>query len=198
MKGARVTKQSKDELRRALRAARKAHVAALPLSMRGLVFHRPPAPLLDLVPGGAVIGLYRAHRNEAPAASYAKFFLERGHELALPRFAGRETGMEFARFADPFDESDLETGPFGLLQPFGDAPALVPDVVFAPLVGFTEDGHRLGQGGGHYDRWLERHPDIVTIGLAWDCQLVDNLPVEPHDRPMRAIVTPTRIYGPFA
>jgi 5-formyltetrahydrofolate cyclo-ligase len=74
---------------------------------------------------------------------------------------------------------------------------VVPDVLFVPLVGFTADGGRLGQGGGHYDRWLEAHPETKAIGLAWDCQLADDLPREPHDRPLLAVVTPTRLYGPW-
>ena len=78
-----------------------------------------------------------------------------------------------------------------------DAPLVQPQVLFVPLVSFTT-GARLGQGGGHYDRWLADHPDTVAIGLAWDCQLVDALPIEPHDIPLTAIITPTRIYGPFA
>ena len=189
---------AKHELRRQLRAARRETVAALPDSMRALVFHRPPAPLLDLLADEAVIGLYRANPHEAPAGSYAKFLFERGHTLALPRFASRNASMEFARFEDPFEESDLEVGPYGLMQPKMEAEAAVPHVLFVPLVGFTETGERLGQGGGHYDRWLETHPDTTTIGLAWDSQLVDSLPTEPHDRRLDAIVTPTRLYGPFA
>lgn len=188
----------KQSLRKHLRAARRDQVAALPDSMRALVFHRPPAPLLELVPEDAVVGLYRANPFEAPAASYAKFFLDRGHEIALPRFASRNAAMEFARFSDPYDEEDLEVGPFGLLQPFADAPVLIPDVLFVPLIGFSGSGNRLGQGGGHYDRWLTDHPEATPIGLAWDCQLVEDLPTEDHDQPLRAVVTPTRIYGPFA
>ncbi len=190
--------QEKTELRQRLRAERREHVAALPDSMRGLVFHRPPAPLLRIVPEGATVGLYRANPFEAPAASYAAFFLEQGHELALPRFAGREAPMQFARFADPFEEADLEVGPFGLLQPFEDAPELEPAVLFLPLLGFTDAGGRLGQGGGHYDRWLASHPGTVAVGLAWDCQLVEDLPLEAHDVRLTAVVTPTRLYGPFA
>ena len=73
----------------------------------------------------------------------------------------------------------------------------MPDVVFVPLVGFTPDGARLGMGAGHYDRWLEAHPAALAIGMAWDCQEVAALPLEPHDRPLAAIVTPTRLFGPF-
>jgi len=38
----------------------------------------------------------------------------------------------------------------------------------------------------------------VALGLGWDCQLLDNLPLEPHDHPLRAVITPTRIYGDIA
>jgi 5-formyltetrahydrofolate cyclo-ligase len=189
---------SKSELRKSLRAERRRHVAALADSTRALLFRVPPAPLLALVPEGAVIGLYRATPNEAPAASYARFFAERGHRLALPRFAARDAAMEFAEHSDPFGESDLEPGPFGLLQPGPGAEILIPQVLFVPLVGFTAQGQRLGQGGGHYDRWLAAHPEALAIGLAWDAQLVEALPSEPHDRPLAAVATPTRFYGPFA
>lgn len=189
---------TKDDLRRQLRTARRDHVAALPASMRTLVFMRPPAPLLELVPDGALVGLYRATANEAPTAAYARYFIEQGHDLALPSFADTHSAMEFARFTDPFAESDLESGPFGVMQPAGDTDTLEPGVLIVPLVGFTASGARLGQGGGHYDRWLADHPGTIAIGLAWDSQLVDDLPSEAHDIPLSAVVTPTRIYGPFA
>lgn len=188
----------KDALRKELRMRRREHVAALPPSMQALVFHRPPAPLLELVPEGARIGLYRAGPMEAPPASYARFFFERGHALSLPRFEHRAAPMHFAAFVDPFEESDLEIGPFGLLQPAADAPVARPEVLIVPLVGFTAEGQRLGQGGGHYDRWSASNPGARAIGLAWDCQLVGTLPTEAHDHPLDAVVTPTRIYGPFA
>ena len=193
----RGNKLTKDELRKQFCVLRRDQVRALPDSMRGLVFHRPPAPLLELIPDDAVIGLYRAGPFEAPAASYATFFAEREHQLTLPRFATRTAPMEFARFTDPYDESDLEIGPFGMLQPLADAPVDDPDVLIVPLVGFTAKGERLGQGGGHYDRWLATRPNVRTVGLGWDCQLTETLPTEPHDQRLDAVVTPTRMYGPF-
>lgn len=189
---------TKDELRKQLRAARREHVAALDPATRALILHRPPAPLLELLPEGATIGLYHATAHEAPAAGYARFFHERGHPLALPRFAHRGSAMEFAAWADPWDEDHCEVGPFGLMQPDGEAAALVPDLLFVPLLGFSEDGARLGQGGGHYDRWLAAHPAVPAIGLAWNVQKLAFLPREAHDHPLRAVVTPTRLYGPFA
>lgn len=189
---------NKATLRQQLRALRREHVANLDPATRALILHRPPAPLMALVPSGAAIGLYHATAHEAPAGGYARFFHERGHPLSLPRFAHRGADMEFAEFLDPWDESNCEVGPFGLLQPGADARAVVPEILFVPLLGFTEKGARLGQGGGHYDRWLVANPGKMAIGLAWDVQCVDELPTEAHDHPLTAVVTPTRLYGPFA
>lgn len=186
---------TKAALRQQLKAARKAHVATLPNSILGLLFRQPPAPLLARIPAGATIGLYHATADEAPAARYAGFFHEAGHTIALPRFSTRDAAMEFAVHTDPFGGADLEPGPFGAMQPGTDAAAVVPEVLFVPLVGFTAAGERLGQGGGHYDRWLAAHPGTLAIGMAWDNQLCDTLPGEPHDQPLAAVVTPTRLYG---
>lgn len=150
-----------------------------------------------MVPQGAAIGLYHPLPTEAPTGSYARYFAEAGHQLALPRFGGNGKPMAFHAWDDPWDDSDLAVGPFGALQPGDEAAVVVPNVLFVPLVGFTETGARLGQGGGHYDRWLAANPQAIPIGLGWDVQRTDMLPIEPHDRLMAAIVTPTRLYGPF-
>jgi 5-formyltetrahydrofolate cyclo-ligase len=102
--------------------------------------------------------------------------------------------MEFRIWDNPWDDSALAAGPWRALQPAKNAEAVIPDLVVVPLLAFTVSGHRLGQGGGHYDRWLDAHPQVPAIGLAWDCQVADELPVESHDRPLAAIVTPTRMY----
>jgi 5-formyltetrahydrofolate cyclo-ligase len=191
-------KQEKQQIRDRLRKARGEHAASLPRQVSALVFHRPPHPILELVPDDAVIGLYRADPGEAPAGGYAKFFHERGHTIALPWLVDLKTPMVFRVHTDPWGESDLEKGYFGLMQGSADAPEVVPDVLFMPLVAFTATGDRLGQGGGFYDKWLAAHPETVRIGMAWDMQQVAELPVEPHDMRLTAVVTPTRVLGPFA
>ena len=190
---AELKKQLRDELRR----KRVAHAAGLPPEISALVFNRPPSPVLALVPEGATIGLYRSDAGEAPSASYIRFFFERGHPIALPRVTTLDKPMEFRLHTDPYEESDLEPGVWGLRQPRTDAPVVVPEVLFMPLVGFTARGDRLGQGGGYYDRFLAAHPQTIAIGMAWDVQEVPELPTELHDMRLSAIVTPTRILGPF-
>lgn len=186
--------EDKHQIRAALRAERRAHVAALPATIRNLILLRPPAPIAARVPEGSMVGLYHATPEEAPTGGYARWFYENGRSLALPWFADRTAPMTFRAWQDPFELSDLEPGPWGALQPVASAAEVVPAVAFVPLLGFTPSGHRLGQGGGHYDRWLADHPATLPIGLAWDIQRRDTLPLEPHDRRLAAIVTPTRIY----
>jgi len=190
-------KELKRRLRTELRQARRAHAAALPPEVSALVFNRPPARVLEMVPEGATIGFYRADPGEAPASGYIRFFFEAGHRIALPRVTTLDRPMEFHHHTDPYGENDLEDGPMKLRQPSAEAPIVVPDVLFMPLVGFTPTGERLGQGGGFYDRYLAAHPAAIAIGMAWDIQEVDMLPLEPHDMPLAAIVTPTRVLGPF-
>ena len=187
----------KQALRAELRQRRASYDAAIAPVLRGLLFHRPPAALLELVPAGAVISVYYPIPGEASPLGYALWFAEHGYPVALPWFAARSSPMEFKLWDNPFDESTLVPDPFGAMQPPGDAAGARVDVAIVPLLGFTAAGQRLGQGRGHYDRLLVAQPDLVPIGLAWDCQLVDALPLEPHDRPLRAVVTPTRMYGPF-
>lgn len=190
--------ESKEALRRHLRAQRKAHVDALDARVRALMFMRPPSSLGALVPEGSAVAVYVASGAEAPAHAYARHFHEAGHKVALPWFADRQADMIFREWTSPWLDDLLAPGPWhGIMQPAADAPEIVPDVLFVPLVGFSANGGRLGQGGGHYDRWLSQNPSATAIGLAWDSQLVDRLPVEPHDRPLRAVVTPTRFYGPW-
>src|SRR5207237_8390109 len=83
------------------------------------------------------------------------------------------------------------------VPPGVDAQVVVPEVLFMPLVGFTAKGDRLGQGGGYYDRYLAAHPAILAFGMAWDVQEVPELPIELHDMRLSAIITPTRVLGPF-
>ncbi|MDE1915076.1 MAG: 5-formyltetrahydrofolate cyclo-ligase [Sphingomonadales bacterium] len=191
----RIALDEKKALRASLRKARRAHVAALNERIKALILLRPPAIVAALAAPGSTVGLYHALPEEAPTRGYAAWFGENGYKVALPWFADADAPMQFRLWANPHDDGELEPGPFGARQPHGDAAEALPQTVFVPLVGFTQDGHRLGQGGGHYDRWLALHPDVTALGLGWDCQLVEELPLEEHDHPLHAVITPTRLYG---
>src|SRR4051794_14087582 len=94
------------------------------------------------------------------------------------------------------DTGRLAPGRFGLMEPVG--PRLGPtaigaaDVVVVPALAVARDGVRLGRGGGYYDRAL-RHvrADAVLVAPAFDDELGGELPAEPHDRLVTAVVTPS-------
>ena len=90
-------------------------------------------------------------------------------------------------------DGTLVDGSFGLLEPaLHDASLAGADVVIVPGVAFDLRGHRLGRGGGSYDRALAS-VHVPVIGLALDSEVVDEVPVESHDRPVDVVVTPARV-----
>jgi 5-formyltetrahydrofolate cyclo-ligase len=73
----------------------------------------------------------------------------------------------------------------------GEGAPVLPDVVLVPCVGFTDQGHRLGYGGGYFDRWLAANPGVTAVGVAWSQALIDAADFEPapHDIALALIVT---------
>jgi 5-formyltetrahydrofolate cyclo-ligase len=179
-------------LRTALRQRRKAHVAALPASVRGLAFRVLPSPVMALLPPGGRIALYRAMGSEAPTEALIDFLDARGFQLCLPRL-GADTSVEM-EFAAWHPDDILVPGQLNIPQPSDKAAVVVPDVVLTPLVGFDPALNRMGNGAGYYDRYFARHDIAMRIGLAWSAQMVDALPVEPWDVPLHMILTEQRIY----
>lgn len=103
-------------------------------------------------------------------------------------------------FLEYLSDTHLTNNKYGILEPELACHHVVPthelDVILMPLVGFDNDGNRLGMGGGYYDRTLAytRHAikKPMLIGVAHDLQRVDRLPYASWDIPLNAIVTPTR------
>jgi len=82
----------------------------------------------------------------------------------------------------------------GIPAPPQEAEAVLPDLVIAPLLAFDRAGGRLGQGAGHYDRAianLRRCKSVFVLGLAYAGQELPQIPMEPHDQRLDAILTET-------
>lgn len=133
-----------------------------------------------------IVASYMPLGSEADPAPLATAARDAGCRLVLPHVTGRDAPM---RFLDWDDGTPLVAGPYGLLQPPADAPALRPDIVLTPLLGFDRAGHRLGQGAGYYDRAFALLPDAWRVGVAWSVQQVDACPADPWDVPLHAIAT---------
>ncbi len=118
--------------------------------------------------------------------------LESGREVYVPRANPAGHQLYLHRYPCP-----LETLSFGLRQPPRGTPELPSEAVDRTIqavlvlgLGFDRRGYRLGYGGGYFDRFLSGRP-FPAIGLAYDAQLLDELPREAHDVPMTAVVTET-------
>jgi 5-formyltetrahydrofolate cyclo-ligase len=109
--------------------------------------------------------------------------------LALPAVSGEAMQFRAWGLGEP-----LESGAHGTQHPAAGR-NVVPDVVIAPLVAFDRRGHRLGRGGGFYDRAIARlraHGMPLVVGVAFDAQEVESVPVEPADQHLDWIITETR------
>ncbi len=114
-----------------------------------------------------------------------------GATVCLPRITG--PGALSIHVYAPGEP--LESGPFGLRQPAADATATdldAIDLVVAPGVAFDARGARLGFGGGHYDRLFVRVPLAARVALAFDAQVVAEVPESEHDQRVDVVITPTR------
>jgi len=116
--------------------------------------------------------------------------LRMGKRVAAPRICtGRR--MEARQIAGL---SELSPGCLGIPEPAASAPLLdAAAVAMVPGLAFSEAGGRLGRGGGYYDRYLAEHPGTLPIGLAFEAQVVGELPTEGHDVAMAMVVTERRV-----
>ena len=173
-----------------MRARRAAFVRSLSPSRRRELLDALAGQLVGLIPDAGIVAGYTAMGDEIDPARIGAAL---GARYALPYFASRDALMSF-RLA----HTGLEDGPFRIPQPTAEATPVDPDVLLVPLVAADAAGNRLGQGKGHYDRALaglvERKP-ILTIGLAWDVQIVAHLAPDPWDVPLDRVVTPGGILG---
>ena len=116
--------------------------------------------------------------------------------LLLPVVAEANKPLVFRAFDG--DEETLQQGPFATKHPHESAREDTPVFMLVPLLGFDRGCRRLGYGGGFYDRTLEaladkgQHP--LTLGIAFEAQRRENLPTEPHDRPLDAVLSETTLY----
>lgn len=167
------------ELRRRLLAAREQFVTgprAQPAS-QALARHLA-ALLMRLEPD--CLGAYCAMRGEFnPGLALDLASVGSGRAppwpLALPWCRREPREMHFRRWDGRAPATADECR-----IPATDGAQVVPDVVLAPCVGFTASAHRIGYGGGYFDRWLAAHPQVTAIGVAWSAGEIDEAEFAPH------------------
>ncbi len=176
---------TKSELRTLLRKRRRAFVEAEKsneIKLEPALNNR----FINLISKYKFITSYRASPYESDVMPLLLRVAALGDRLALPCVDHQDDPIIFRRWrgADP-----LVRSPLGIDQPEGTAPAVEPDLILVPLIGFDRALNRLGQGAGHYDRAFAALPGAHRIGIAWSCQQVDALPTDPWDIPLDAVLT---------
>lgn len=138
---------------------------------------------------GLVIAAYMAHGSEVDLKPLFAALDGAGASLALPVVVAPDAPLGFRAWT-PGEE--LIEGAYGIGVPEAGALEVMPDVVLTPLLAFDTGGHRLGQGGGFYDRTLEnlrRRGDVLAVGVAFAAQMVDAIPSQAHDQHLDAVIT---------
>jgi 5-formyltetrahydrofolate cyclo-ligase len=146
------------------------------------------------LPAGAVVSGYAAVRDEADPRALLLALAAKGHPIALPRIERRDAPLCFHIWKTG---DAMRSGVFGIEEPLQTAQQVYPHVLFVPLLAFDAVGHRLGYGGGYYDRTLEAlraRCSIRAIGVAYVGQEVASLPAADHDQRLDAVITESGLH----
>jgi 5-formyltetrahydrofolate cyclo-ligase len=145
----------------------------------------------------ATLFSFAAFRSEVDTAALTAWALAEGKVLCLPRILGPHL-MAAYRVTDP--ATDLPPGTWGIPEPREGLPEVDPatlDAIVVPGSVFDPAGRRSGYGGGFYDSYMARtRAGVPRIALAFELQIVLELPCEAHDLPVTAIVTEKRVIRP--
>jgi 5-formyltetrahydrofolate cyclo-ligase len=182
--------EQKKQLRKRMRALRLvADQKEGPNVARAIVGHCMAA-LDDLGIGpGTVVAGYWPIVTEVDVRPLLARLGERGAICALPVVTVPDAELEFRRW-HPLD--DLEPGPLATAHPGAAAPVAIPEVLLVPLLAVDEDGFRLGQGGGYYDRTLaalRANGPIKAVGVGFSLQRIAHVPRESFDQPLDWVLT---------
>lgn len=137
------------------------------------------------------IYLYLSYNHEVDTLHLLKLLWEDGKRVAVPKVSGKD--MQFWEICS-FEE--CAPGTYGILEPEKSGePVTEPGLMLLPGLAFDKKGGRLGYGGGFYDRYLSVHDGIVTVALAYECQMVEAVPAEKHDRKVDYVLTRKGIFA---
>ncbi|MEH7441098.1 5-formyltetrahydrofolate cyclo-ligase [Bacillus sp. JJ1122] len=114
---------------------------------------------------------------------------EQGKRIVIPKCAPKSRVLDFRELTQ---FSQLESVYYGLLEPIVSETVKVKpneiDLVIVPGLAFSKTGYRLGFGGGYYDRFLANYQGN-TLSLAFESQIVSDIPIESHDIPVSKIIS---------
>lgn len=182
-------REAKAELRKSLRRQR----AMLGADARAAADLRLRATLAAFYPGVRVLASFATieRKGEPMTRGIHADARALGIRVCYPALEGEE--MVFRACEEPPTEEQGR----GFPEPTADAPLVAfedIDLMFVPGLGFDPTGHRIGYGAGYYDRTLPRCTRAKKVGIAFDLQIVAEVPVRPGDVPVDVVVTDRRVF----
>lgn len=128
---------------------------------------------------------YLPYNQEVRTVPMLEQALADGKRVAVPKCYGDEM-----RFIYLEDLSQVEKGYCGIPEPIADEPIAEDEtaLVLMPGLAFDPQGHRMGYGGGFYDKFLEKEPNHPTIALCYEFQMLEHLETEAHDIPVDTVL----------
>lgn len=136
------------------------------------------------------IAFYLPFNGEISPIPLMEQLLQQGKKLYLPLLHPFTSGQLL--FLNYDCKTSLKFNRLRIQEPVLDVRNIIPlqelEMIFTPLVACDKAGNRLGMGGGFYDRTLAQAPHLISVGLAHECQQVEQLPIESWDMPLDHII----------
>lgn len=150
--------------------------------------------LLGGLPVRSIVALYAPKGTEVETDALDRCLRGRGARVVYPRIVDGDRRLAFHEVA----VDELASSRFGLSEPAADAPRVETAEISAfviPGLAFDRQGWRVGWGRGYYDATLAVAPRARRIGIAFECQVVDEVPRDVHDARLHYVVTEANVYA---
>jgi len=150
---------------------------------------------VELPPPGSVISGYVTVNGEIDVRPLLLHLVDKGYTCCVPRVLDREARLAYMTW---HGEMPMVPSLYGIPEPDPDySEEVIPQLMIVPLVAFDEKCHRLGYGSGQHDRtfpFLRRIHNFHTVGIAYEVQKFDVVPVDSHDYDLDMVITEARVY----
>ncbi|MFO7678215.1 MAG: 5-formyltetrahydrofolate cyclo-ligase [Thermoplasmatota archaeon] len=149
---------------------------------------------LEIFHASSSILYYISYGKEVDTHKMIQESLAVGKNVIVPKVLPNNGTLLLSRL---LSWNDLEKGCYGILEPTQNSIRQIDinmvDLIVVPIVGFDLQRNRIGHGKGYYDKLLYKNQHIPTIGLAFECQMVNDIDKEDHDIKIDMIITEKRI-----
>ena len=145
------------------------------------------------IPVGSIISAYWPIGSEIDVRPLIKDLYEQGYDICLPVIDAKHSPLKFRQW-EP-EAVMVKSANFKIYEPCKNHhDEIIPNILIVPMLAFDKDRHRLGYGGGFYDRTLNVLKPALTIGVAYAAQEIDKIPAGEFDISLNKIVTENKIF----